>query len=148
MGSVAKLSQMSRVDQRTLLASIVWMPLFSLGLRALGLARCHVWIKRTKLSKAAMTPQEIETCGRLVNLAASRSPFRASCLTRSMFLEWLLRRRGVESQLRIGVSLDGGALDAHAWVEIAGVPVNDRLDIAQQFAPFGSLAPAESSHAR
>ena len=63
-------------------------------------------------------------------------------LTRSLVLGWLLQRRGVATELRIGVRLVGGVLDAHAWVEYLGVPVNDRRDVAPQFGPFsGSAAP-------
>jgi len=54
----------------------------------------------------------------------------------------LLRRRGIDSQLRIGVRLTGGALEGHAWVEYAGVPVNDRLDVSADFTPFAlSVSP-------
>lgn len=140
---------MSPADKWTLLTSAAWMPLFSLGLHALGLSRFHAWVKRTRLpGNASMTQQEIKTFAHWVNVAARRSPFRAACLTRSLLLEWLLRRRGVPGQLRIGVRLDGAALDAHAWVEVEGVPVNDKPDIAQHFAPFDDLATATLFRAR
>jgi len=78
----------------------------------------------------------------MVNLAARHSPFPATCLTRSLLLQWLLLRRGVASQLRIGVRLHSKSLQAHAWVECDGVPVNDSVDIASQFAPFAASLPA------
>ena len=39
----------------------------------------------------------------------------ASCLAQSMALVWLLRGRGMDADLRIGVK-DAGAFEAHAWV--------------------------------
>ena len=79
-----------------------------------------------------------------MNIATRHTPFRATCLSRSLLLGWLLRRRGVASDLRIGVRLTNGVLDAHAWVECSGVPVNDRPDIAAQFALFCDLVPLGS----
>jgi hypothetical protein len=38
--------------------------------------------------------------------------------------------------LRIGVRLSEGKLDAHAWVEHTGIPINDRPDVSTDFAPF------------
>jgi hypothetical protein len=80
--------------------------------------------------------EQMTRLGALVNLAARHAPGPATCLTRSLLLRWLLRRRGVESDLRIGVKLDQGRLDAHAWVEVVGVPINDSQDVGQRFAAF------------
>jgi len=59
----------------------------------------------------------------------------------------MLRRRGVASQLRIGVRINQGILDAHAWVEYAGTPVNDREDVGEQFSPFAEILPVTAFHA-
>ena len=40
------------------------------------------------------------------------------CLPRALAAHAMLRRRGVASRLCLGVARDGGALAAHAWVEI------------------------------
>ena len=78
--------------------------------------------------------------------APSMRPARTSAAPKGklewpLLLGWLLRRRGVQSQLCIGVRLTQGALDAHAWVECEGVPVNDNPDVNAQFASFGDLIP-------
>jgi hypothetical protein len=59
--------------------------------------------------------------------------FHPTCLHRSLTLWWLLRRQGVASELRIGVRKEQGRFEAHAWVERAGVALNDRADIGQDF---------------
>ena len=74
--------------------------------------------------------------GTLVNTAARHALGPATCLTRSLLLRWLLHRRGAQTDLRIGVKLDQGRLDAHAWVEAGGIPLNDSPDVAERFAPF------------
>ncbi len=63
-------------------------------------------------------------------------PYGASCLDRSVFLWFLMRRHGVDGQIRIGVTFDAGKLDGHAWVELDGVVVNDAPDVALRFAVF------------
>jgi len=141
-GRWAKWRALSAADQRTLLAAALWMPLFWLGLRVLGLPRFQARLQRSKVKRhAAMALPDIQTLGSLVNIAARHTLGPHTCLTRSLLLGWLLRRHGVESQLRIGVRLNQGALDAHAWVECDGVPVNDQPDVGAQFASFGDLVP-------
>ena len=135
-------------DQRTLLAAAFWMPWFWLGLRVWGLPRFQARLQRRELaSEATMTLPDTQALGRLVNIAARHTLGPRTCLTRSLLLGWLLSRRGVESQLRIGVRLTNGVLDAHAWVECEGVPVNDQSDVGTQFASFGDLVPLEAFHA-
>ncbi len=127
-------------ERRTLLAAIGWLPLFSLGLRVLGPRRFQVWLQRDNPpigSKVSL--DDIVRIATLVNIAARQAPVPATCLTRSLLLGWVLRRRGVANQLRIGVRLTQGALDAHAWVEYAGIPINDRPDVGEQFAPFAEV---------
>ena len=48
-------------------------------------------------------------------------PFPTTCLTNSLVVDGMLRRRGYASEIRFGVRPpEGGALAAHAWVEHDG----------------------------
>ena len=58
---------------------------------------------------------------RCVAIAYEVLPFPATCLRRSVVLHGLLERRGVPSRVCFGVAKNGVVLDAHAWVECAGV---------------------------
>ena len=139
---LAQFRVLSAMQKRTLLAAWLWLPLFWLGLRMLGLPRFQAWLLKAPAQSAlALTLPAIHALGEAVNIAARHTPFPATCLTRSLLLGWLLQRRGMQSQLRIGVRLTQGALDAHAWVECAGVPVNDRPDVVSRFVVFGELVP-------
>ncbi len=62
---------------------------------------------------------------RRIALAAHLCPVGARCLHRSLVLHMWLRREGLPSQLRFGVWKENQDLRAHAWVELAGLPVND-----------------------
>lgn len=73
---------------------------------------------------------------RMVGAAARRSPARTNCLHRSVVLWWLLRRRGMASELRIGSRLRDDKLEAHAWVECSGEALNDSEDVHERFVPF------------
>ena len=139
---LARFWALSFADQRTLLAAAAWMPLFWLGLRVWGLSRFQAFLERGKAAAGNdMSLPDIRALGELVNIAARHTLGPRTCLTRSLLLGWLLRRRGVASNLRIGVRLTNGTLDAHAWVECDGIPVNDRPDVGTQFASFGDMVP-------
>lgn len=53
-----------------------------------------------------------------------------------MTLWWLLRRRGIPVQLRIGARKTGTQFEAHAWVEMDGRVVNDSEDVRIRYSPF------------
>jgi hypothetical protein len=140
-----RLRALHRHEQQLLLAAWVLLPCFGLALRMLGLARIHTWIVRGPVVASAPDASRQADCvGALVNMAARRLPIAAKCLTRSLLLLWLLRRRGIESQLQIGVSLEQGTLSAHAWVEHGGEPVNGAKDSIDQFAAVFEIGAAFS----
>ena len=66
----------------------------------------------------------------------SRRPYGGTCLDRSVFLWFLMRRRNIDGRLRIGVAYDSNRLDGHAWVEFDGRVVNDDPDVADHFTVF------------
>jgi hypothetical protein len=135
--NLSRFLALSAPERRTFLSAITLLPLFWIALRVLGLQWLQTRLQRTPLRPATtLTPDDLTRLGALVNSAAHHAIGPANCLTRSLYLWWLLRRRGFDSQLRIGVRLTGGVLDGHAWVEYGGVPVNDRPDVSADFAPF------------
>lgn len=59
-----------------------------------------------------------------VTRAAVHVPFRAVCLPQAMAAHAMLRRRGIESAVHFGARRgDEKPIDAHAWVDAAGVEV-------------------------
>ena len=124
-------------EQKVLLASLVLLPLFWLGLRLAGLQRFQAWLDRSPIARRAPLSQpEATALGVAVNRAANHVFGLATCLTRSLLLRWLLRRYGTTSDLRIGVRFEEGVLAAHAWVEKDGIPVNDRPEVVERYAAF------------
>jgi hypothetical protein len=84
---------------------------------------------------AAMVQQAGRTA-RMVRVAAGHVPGGATCLYRSLTLWWLLRRQGLDCDLRIGVARGRGPFTAHAWVEYQGRVLGDSEDVHHRYAAF------------
>lgn len=134
-------------ERRLLLRLVFLLPVIGASLRLLGFKRSRdllAWLSRPSRSQSpahppATTAETAHRIARLVGIAAYHGPYRATCLRRSLALWWLLRRRGIPAELRIGVRKDGDAFQAHAWVEHAGMALNDRVDVYLRFAVFQVL---------
>jgi hypothetical protein len=74
-----------------------------------------------------------------VSRAAAHHLIPMTCLPRSLALQRMLAARGIPAELRIGVRKEpsgGGAIAAHAWIEVGGVPVGEPEAIEERFQPF------------
>lgn len=113
--------------ERVLLGRLVlWLALVELGLRVAGYARVRAACDRLggRGPFRAATPDELADARRLAELAAiagRRGPLAATCLRQALVVVTLLRRRGLDAQLRIGVQPDAGTFGAHAWVQLGEV---------------------------
>lgn len=138
---LARLRELSPSHRRLLLQSSALLPVFWLGLRILGLPQMHAFTQRRPLSPGLLTPDEIRRIAGTIDKAARHSPFPQTCLTRSLLLQWLLRGRGVRSELRIGTRRAAGNFEAHAWIECDGTPMNEVSDVITHFDAFDRLEP-------
>ncbi|MEE9415069.1 MAG: lasso peptide biosynthesis B2 protein [Acidimicrobiales bacterium] len=68
--------------------------------------------------------------------AANGRPFAGTCLDRSVLLCFLARRGGETPEIRIGVAMDDGELEAHAWVVMDGVVMNDSPQAVARYVVF------------
>ena len=85
-----------------------------------------------------------QAVGRLVAMAAAAVPVTGACLHRSVVLWTLLRREGIPCQLKLGAGdARSGPFEAHAWVECAGVALNEQESHLERYRPFGrAVVPA------
>ncbi|WP_158241497.1 lasso peptide biosynthesis B2 protein [Novosphingobium sp. TH158] len=65
------------------------------------------------------------------------SRFRGNCLSQSVTLWWLLRLRGIDTKLCIGIDRRSEQFSAHAWVEHRGLALNAGAAVRDNFATFG-----------
>jgi len=143
-----KLRELSSQERWLLFQAALLLPVMALGIRSLGMGRCQAALARLVLlagpaldeSRASLA--QARATARLVKAARNHGIYQANCLQLALTLWWLLRRQGIQSDLRIGVRKEATGLQAHAWVEYRGQVLTDRDDVSQRFVPFtGAIAP-------
>lgn len=85
---------------------------------------------------APTTPEQAQIARQVswaVTRAAAHVPFRAVCLPQAMAARIMLERRGVCSAMHFGAAKSAEKLDAHAWLDAAGVKVTG-YPIGPEFA--------------
>jgi hypothetical protein len=139
---VARFLALAPADRRLFLQAAIAVPLVRTALRVVGFRRCQAALNRltpVRVRPAAAPPvlDDVTRLARLVRAAAHHGVVDRNCLTESMAIWWLLRRCGLESDIRIGVRIDDdGRLDAHAWVEWAGTALDEHRGISHTFPPL------------
>jgi len=112
------------------------------ALRILGFRRWKNILDRRSsvpLASAAADSDQLTTALRIARLqsaAARHILFRTNCLEQAMTLCYALRRRGIAADLRFGARKESARLEAHAWVEVRGVPLNEDQGEHRHFLPF------------
>jgi hypothetical protein len=129
-------------QKNNLLWAATLLPTTGAALRLLGF---HRWKSLLAIAIPRKTPagkvtsevlMEAGETARMVAAAAREGLFRARCLEKSMVLWFLLARKRVPAELRIGVRQSATGLEAHAWVEVQGTIVNDTEDIRHTYMAF------------
>jgi len=124
--------------------AITWI-----GLRALGFSRWLRMLERrvSQLESRSGTSAAVSAnrIAQLQEAAALNLFFPTSCLERSLALWSLLRRRGFPAELKFGARKQSEKFEAHAWVELNGVALNNPAEEQREFAPFdGAIASMET----
>ncbi len=124
-----------------LVQSLIWLPVIDVLLRAFGFAACQSFLSailpRTARRKdSGDRVESAQTAARLVRIAAEHGFYRATCLPQSLLLWSILKRRGIDAALHVGVRKADDRVQAHAWVTCDGATLNDDADVHERFAPF------------
>src|SRR5205085_3709692 len=113
------------------------------GVRAVGLVAWQALLGR--LTGGVPADDDLTTpasaaaaraAARMVRVASERGIARGTCLTRALTLWWMLRRRGIDAELRIGVRKGEASMDAHAWIEVRGTVVGDARSVRERYSAF------------
>ena len=108
-----------------------------IGLRLFGFRRCQEFA--SKRIGNSQHPAAAISANRILQLQAAAARnlfFHTNCLEQSLVLWMLLRRYGFSPELKIGARKEAGRFEAHAWVELNRVRLNDQTDSNPQFVPF------------
>jgi hypothetical protein len=107
-------------QRRLLVRVILLLPWIEIGIRLCGLRWTQAQLARFVPTRPIRDHLSPEVMSVVVAGAAAAVPFPATCLRRSLVLWWLLKRRGIASEIRIGAQGNAGSFKAHAWVEWEG----------------------------
>jgi len=133
-----RLRALSSAQWLVVISSLFLVPATQLSLHLRGFSSTAGTLARW--SRRSPIPSDLEGAresAEAVNLVAGRAVVGARCLGRSLVLWFILRRRGIDAEFVIGADAPRkGELEAHAWVEVAGVPVNDAPNVRERFGSF------------
>jgi Transglutaminase-like superfamily len=153
ISKLAKLRRLTNSERRLLLRALAMLPLIALALRVAGLRRVQAFLARlSPLSGRArddhVASMHAKHVARLVSVAATHGPYRAKCLPTALALQSILRRRGIQADLRLGVRKDSGRIEAHAWLEHRGIALIDSADVHKRYSAFAEAISHETAKAR
>jgi hypothetical protein len=141
-------------ERGVVLGALILLPVVSRSLRLFGFNRTESFLNRSLPSRSAVSQQpaaiqsiHARRIARLVRTAVRNGISRPNCLDESVVLFWLLRRQGIDAELRIGVCKENGKFEAHAWVAYAGVTLNETNVPHERFVAFDAL-PSRRTQAR
>src|SRR5260221_12179931 len=121
MRTLRRLSELSSGECWLLLQAVFLLPVVRLALLRKRVADLmQIAERKPESSKDDVDPQ---AAARIVRIAAQHGLYRAKCLEQSLVLRWLLQRQGIDGRIVFGARRNGEQVQAHAWVEINGLPL-------------------------
>lgn len=147
MNSWGKFRRLSWRERKLLCQALLLLPLSSLALCRMSLRRWQSILAR--LAPAGKSSDEChperltrqaQSTARMVRAGAAHGIYSANCLSQSLVLWCLLRRQGIKGELKFGARKGAEPFEAHAWVEVASMTLNEACE---RFAPFESGIVAE-----
>jgi len=123
-------------SKRLALQCALILPVTYAGLELLGLrAFLNVMDRLTSVAPkpSEYSPEEARRHTQLFSAVTERFPLPMKCLGRSLALCWLLRWHGADAAIHIGVRKGNRGLDAHAWVQIGDLVMNDSEDVTERY---------------
>jgi hypothetical protein len=135
-----RFSALERTARGIFLRAAALLPLVSWSLRSRGFQKTRAFLEKFLSSPEDVAdtsaPERTDLTMRMVRAAVRHSAGHPTCLEESLVLWWLLGRRGIASELRIGVRKHDEKFEAHAWVERHGTALNEPESNHQHYAPF------------
>ncbi len=143
---------MSRRSRGVALEAALALVATKAGLRVAGFRRWKALLVRLTPQTSDFTLpldaagiEAAREIARIQDVVCRHLIFHASCLEQSLVLWWLLGRRGIRAELRIGARKEAGRFEAHAWVKAGNLVLNDTGEAHLHFAPFdGSIISMET----
>ena len=111
-------------DRRLLIEAAARLLSAWAALRLLPFAFLMRTLDSAAAGDAAMPRASILQIRWAVETAARHLPLSLTCLPQALAACWMLKARGAAPRMHYGVASTGdGSFEAHAWVELTGIPV-------------------------
>ena len=145
----------NKLQTASQLSPVDWLGLLEAWWVLLGYSLAIRWVKFDRLKRFSLrnnnkmiVQADALTLAwgmqRLVSMAARLHLLSMTCLPRALTLQWMLGRRGIPTQLCIGINRSSTGMLAHAWVELAGRAIGEPEDITERFAVLQGSAEKKS----
>ena len=111
-----------------------------LGFPLIGVGRTQALLRRWAVARSDNRPPDATSVIRELR-AAQRTVkrhcgVRGTCLVTSMSLWAMLLRRNIKTELRVGMRKRDGKIEGHAWLELAGIPINETPEVCGAYEPY------------
>ncbi len=135
------LASLAMAQRWRLAMAWLWLPVFSLALRVISVPTIQRWMIR-KVAARDSTHPSAKAWVSAVEVAGRHHLYPMRCLERSLTLQFLLSWLGQPSELKIGVRRTENELEAHAWLELDGCPLNDPPEVIRRYRALSSAGAA------
>lgn len=88
---------------------------------------------RERVGHTTLDMAHLDSSITIFNQIKESQLLKGKCLSQSLALQFILRRKSINSELMIGTYLRDGVLFAHAWLESEGEVLNDHPFIISQY---------------
>ncbi len=139
MNKLQRFSCLTIEDKTSLVKVMMLLPALIALLRLVGVRRTQRILGSLSIPTNRKPGTSIDIprhLARLTDIASRHGIIEANCLQRSLALWFLLRRRRIDCRLRLGARKQDGTFEAHAWVELDGIVINDNETVIDYFSPF------------
>jgi hypothetical protein len=124
-----------------IMEAIAFSLLLPLSFRFIGVqktqARLRKWTERYSRKPTGTDADTVISSALRAQRAVKRmTGLEGSCLVRSLSLWTMLLRRGVHTDLRIGMRRSSNTMEGHAWLEVEGSPVNEKPAVVGTYTVF------------
>lgn len=149
MGAWNRFRNLSNRQRRDFFRALYLLPLAGILLRVRNFQSVqrslalHRERKHGNTDDGSARLQEARSAAHMIHAASRYGLAKGNCLSRSLALCWLLQRHGIAADLRAGGKRVDDTFEAHAWVEVAGVAVNDGEEATGSYSRFEGKVSSE-----